>query len=186
MKDSVKKMKVTSLGKTYSFTQTVPSAHRNWIRVELSVSGQYSYSSRKDYGDRRIQRSLAFSVPVKVLISSANSGEVIDTQEGLLGYDRSKSPAPKKEVFLGTSTRKDFAIPEECQGENMKFEITLEENTDYDFTFQSGTIHLKTDASGASSRDALGLQMVMAVVPMMFIAFLIIITGLLVGRKNTA
>jgi len=117
-------------------------------------------------------------------MSDATSGEVIDTQEGLLGFDRKENPKPKKEVFLWTKQKKDFSIPEKHQGKRVVFDVTLEKNTDYDFSFEGGTIQFQTDATGASSRDALGLKMIMAVVPIGFLAFVIIIIGLLVGRNK--
>lgn len=174
---------VTSVGKTYEIHDRHVTGINDEIVLKLTLTGKSGYLERGRTVKRR--HSLAFTIPLNLKVFDANSGKLLHEHTQMLGYDRKKRGNPEDCVYLATITTVNIPIPELGHVGDVRYELTLDENKDYEFTLQKASFQLMKRDAGFYDKLLLGPSITWLAVSILLAAFSILIVRFLMGRNKS-
>ncbi len=183
-----KEVDVTSFAKTHEIHARHEAGVKNEVVLKLTLTGKSGYWERSNTGRRgRSDQDLklAYTIPLKLKVFDANSGTLLHEHTQLLGYDRKTSGDPKDGGFIATVKTEHITLPDLKHAGDVRYELTLDENKDYDFTLEKASFQIRKREAGYIDKLASGLSIVWLAVPTGLAAASILLFGLLYGRRKT-
>jgi hypothetical protein len=173
---------VTSLGKTYKIHDRHVTGTNDEIVLKLTMTGKSSYRERGRSGSKRT--SLAFTIPLNLKVFDASSGELLHEHSQLLGYDRKKRGKPIDGWHFATMNAAHIPIPQLGRARDVRYELTLDENKDYEFSLQKASFQLMKRDAGSYDKLPLGMSIIWLAVSTFLAAFSILIIWFFMGKTK--
>ncbi len=179
---AVNQIEVNGEKTRYSIVETVTPKTFNRVVVELDLKGEsyYTYRNRWDDTNRHIrhrqQRAMAYQIPIRVEVTRVRDDEVIVDHRHVFEIKphEKRNVAKDKGEFeeFGTTVWNYPDIPKLEQSEELRIDLTLEEDAKYDSRVKSGALKVE-------EKDRSPVMSVSISVAIFFLILGIILTGVI-------